>query len=848
MINQENLKKMYEGIIEGKELTTKELNIYGFNSKDLSDLIKQGILERVKRGYYSFQSIDDLFYYGKKLIAEKEYEKATECFKKCYKLDPNHSDTCFQLFLRCISEKDYETAFKYFEVLADTDNPYYSADSNFYLYLLSIITDVPDKHKEYARYLKIEDIRVDFHDKRYRDIPQQNKIRIAVLQRKFPYALKQLKDLIAQHGSLTVQDIITRALLFQAVETETISKNTLLDLAKNKSYEEIAEYLEEKQKRHDLSLTDSYTLRLVNELMNIQESHQIPEKTVFQSEKLFEAIDGNNYELALNLSESYNNKNNINSSENTINLLLSDMYSLIKQHSLSTQKIVDVIEDELVVDPEEEILYEEPILTTTNLSASASFSDVIGFLVKSDLENAFRTLRNYMESINKKDYEFLIVDLIKLSLIEKDIAFTRPMIALIYVSRGKFKFDISNYIQEFYVTLAQNRFDEARIYLDIISKSNKLGQDCILTDGLLKVLNNAEDMIDYKRNNAVLDNVENALVKSQKAVSEPKVVTTPVRTVQSFSQVELPKSTASEFVVKQTPVVLKAENNASSIETRDNEKEFLESKHEMLLNGRGMILLKPMNSERRKRIHEMVKEYPDMVSFSIGDGENRQVVLRYRPFIDEYVYVRSLVKDGKEAYHAGNYEECIESYRRLLEFGEPNENIYSMLGLAYMKIGKIELAIDYLTVATELSKQNDNRYDYTELIMFLKGEILIEDKKTYVKMSTFEFVDDMGDNYGVPNVDEIFKLVESGISIKDACEMYELNEEDINIVFLIFAKNYYSEEKYGMGDKCFKTVEKSKNKTNFVKKLLNEVRKNKNFYKNRVEVVEKRLTLTPKNK
>ena len=89
MINEENLNKMYNGLIDEKELTTKELNSYGFNSKDLTDLINDRVLERVKRGYYSFLSIDDLFYYGKQLIASKEYDKATACFKKCY--DQIHS-------------------------------------------------------------------------------------------------------------------------------------------------------------------------------------------------------------------------------------------------------------------------------------------------------------------------------------------------------------------------------------------------------------------------------------------------------------------------------------------------------------------------------------------------------------------------------------------------------------------------------------------------------------------------------------------------------------------------------------------------------------------------------------
>ena len=844
MINEENLNKLYEGIVNGNELTTKELNSYGFNSKDLADLIEQGSLERVRRGYYSFQSIDELFYYGKKLIFEKEYDKATECFKKCYELDPNHSGACFQLFLRSISKKDYESAFQYFEVLSNTENPYYSADSNFYLYLLSIITDIPDKHKEYARYLKIEDIRVDFHDKRYQDIPQQNKIRIAVLQRKFPYALKQLKDLTAQYGSLTVQDIITRTLLFQAVEAETISKNTLIELAQNKAYEEIVDYLEEKQKRHNLSLTDSYTLKLVNEIINLQETQQIPERTIFQSEKLFEAIDGNNYELALSLSEGYNAKNNINNSENTINLLLADICGMIKQISSPSQFPKDIKEDQIVAEPEEEFLYEEPITSTTNISSSASFSDVIGFLMKSDLENAFRTLRNYMESINKKEYEFLIVDLIKLSLIERDIAFTKPMIALTYVSRENFKFDISNYIQEFYVTLAQNRFDEARIYLDIISKSNKLGQDCILTDGLLQVLNNAEAMLDYKRNNLVLDNAENAFEKSQR-VSQSSANSTSVKIAKPITQIESVRVAETISVEKPAFETKKEEKTASPVETRDSEKEFIESKHELLLNGQGMVLLRPMNNERRKRIHDMVKEYPDMVSFSIGEGDNRQIVLRYKPFIDEYVDVKNLINMGNLAYKEGNYDSCIEDYLQLLQFGEPKAFVYAKLGLAYMKKWEKDIAIDYFTIATQLSKQEDGQFDFTELIASLNGLIDKEDKKPRFRMRTEDFENDIQNHYGIENLDEITSyILECGLDVETACQELGMTDEQIDTIRLIYAREFYSQGNYEKGDQFLKTVEKSKNKTKFTSKLFDEVRRNKRFYINRPSEKPQQLVLT----
>lgn len=110
-------------------------------------------------------------------------------------------------------------------------------------------------------------------------------------------------------------------------------------------------------------------------------------------------------------------------------------------------------------------------------------------------------------------------------------------------------------------------------------------------------------------------------------------------------------------------------------------------------------------------------------------------------------------------------------------------------------------------------------------------------------MDVSEFIDDMHDYYEVPNAEEIFNLVDSGISIEEACNIYNLTDEDINIIYLILAKKCYAEERYISGDSYFKVVEKSPNKTDFVKWLLNEVRKNKKFYKNRVEVIQRQYTI-----
>ena len=220
MITEDNLSKLYEDVLIGNELTTKELNSFKFNSKDLNDLIEQGIIIRVKRGLYSLKSVEKLFYYGKKLIAQKEYDKATLCFEKCFEMDPTHKGVSFQLFLRCIQNKNYEKAFEYFDIFYNNENEFYNTDSKFYLYLLSMITTLPENYRERAKHLSLNDIRVDFWDKRYDSVSSQNRIRLFAFNQKFILAIKELNKSIEEKGSFSVQDITIKTLLNQAVEEQ----------------------------------------------------------------------------------------------------------------------------------------------------------------------------------------------------------------------------------------------------------------------------------------------------------------------------------------------------------------------------------------------------------------------------------------------------------------------------------------------------------------------------------------------------------------------------------------------------------------------------------------------------
>lgn len=222
-----------------------------------------------------------------------------------------------------------------------------------------------------------------------------------------------------------------------------------------------------------------------------------------------------------------------------------------------------------------------------------------------------------------------------------------------------------------------------------------------------------------------------------------------------------------------------------------NVEEFINDKLNELKMGKSVILLKPLAGIKRRAIYKEVSKIQDMVSFSIGKGSIRRMVLRYSPNTNEFIDINSLIECGNIAYQCGNYDECIKCYKKLVIYKKPTSLVYSKLGLAYLKKGDIKEALDYLIIANELIKEEKNNiHDFTALINKLQNE-------------------------------------------QNNNKIITVNEENDIISDLLLAKNYYSNGDYTLGDSILKKVEQTKNKSKTVKLLFEEIRRNKRFYKNR---------------
>ncbi len=140
---------------------------------------------------------------------------------------------------------------------------------------------------------------------------------------------------------------------------------------------------------------------------------------------------------------------------------------------------------------------------------------------------------------------------------------------------------------------------------------------------------------------------------------------------------------------------------------------------------KGIVILPLMPKDKRMEITLNLQSYPNISTFLIGrEGEERLVIKAGRTN-EKKVNIKELVQLSKDSYAQGNYEECILANIELLRYCRFNLETYAKLGVCYFKLGNYDLALDYLTIPTEICKRENlsAAYDYSNLINYIKSII-----------------------------------------------------------------------------------------------------------------------------
>ena len=256
-------------------LTREELLYLDFTDKNIRTLVDKGILNHPKRGQYitcdSNKLVGGMYLYGEKLLEskeEKQENRGEDILEACYIINPMY--TSFELFYRCILTKNYEIALDYYKELVKTDNPYFYADLNYYLYLLSKIIDLPSEYQTYVNsfgkgenlYDAIKIPEIDFQ---YKDLQEMDPRYKAQYQRIVRNSIRwhvaeddyqAIEPLMSTFGldfneSSKKTDEIEFLLLEEAIQKDKKFQNQIESNLYDRDYDGLLARLKEKQTKED---------------------------------------------------------------------------------------------------------------------------------------------------------------------------------------------------------------------------------------------------------------------------------------------------------------------------------------------------------------------------------------------------------------------------------------------------------------------------------------------------------------------------------------------------------------------------------------------------------------------
>lgn len=442
LINFKMEKNMYDKFIDKDVLTTQDLLSLGFTSNDLTSLVQDGKIRRIKRGYYDLPIADGLLLYHKILFQEKDYERGKLALKRCLEIEPENVSINIRIMFNSLRDGNYEEVFKRLDILSNVDNKFYQSDLNMWLYLLSFSIEVPERYKDKLKNISYSDMTVLPDDLRFKDMDRENSLRSAVAKGNFYLAKKLVND----NKENKINNLITKRLVYSASSQMRKRKSEIFNLLENKEYDALVEMLEEIDGYHALPYSEKGIYLLVKDLISIIDEKTIPAISYSNTNNIQEALKNHCYYKAKELTL-IDDVNNGNKKSNLLTHVLDKVISQIEN-----------LELEMGVEP----VFDD------------SFVKIMSCFMKKDLDGVYSELDRYLEKVNKCEYKEYVVDLIKLSLLDDNMSFEEPMLTLSELGRDVYEYDPGMCRYEFYLNLNSGNYKKAAIYLDMTSMSERI--------------------------------------------------------------------------------------------------------------------------------------------------------------------------------------------------------------------------------------------------------------------------------------------------------------------------------------------------------------------------------------
>lgn len=387
-------------------------------------------------------------------------------------------------------------------------------------------------------------------------------------------------------------------------------------------------------------------------------------------------------------------------------------------------------------------------------------------------------IKEWLRNNGKLFYGKLLSNLIKIHILDNDLSFNNIYDILEIIKNGHYKIDANYYENKFRQSLSNNQMDKAFIYYKIINKYDRQrGKKLYHFIAKIKISN--KTLLDFEQ-----------------SLNETNVV--------RMEKVNTP---------------LFSENEA-----------YLKGKINSLNKDNPLVITKPMID----REIDSMKQRLDQLGFSdyltVGITGQKMLALIYRN--PRALGIHTYLDIIRESFKNKDYDRCIRYGKQLIARSNnlKAQPFYSV-GIAYLKKNDINNARNYLLVSQKLNELEKNNHDLSDFICQIEENDIL--KQRPVRMMEEEF---KTNNFEIKNFSFIlYNLIRNNYDFDRIKIDFKLSDNDLLVLKLMTAREFYSQGYYNIGDKLIKEVEKSKNKSYEVKKLLFEIPKNKKFYINRKE-------------
>ena len=530
-----------------------------------------------------------------------------------------------------------------------------------------------------------------------------------------------------------------------------------------------------------------------------------------------------NYSKVKNLLEKYNKRSQLSNNQSVLLELIDaylyinlshkvpemssdsdsfNIYSCISNNNFhSAKKMLDEHYDRIDGNRDDDIYYVllskiVKIIDSINYENEMKKKLTLDNIISMILDCDYSLVDSYLASIKKESYSFLIKNLIKLSELEKNNYFL--IATLTSISTNDYRFNINYFVSLFIKSLEKKEFDRARIMLDIISSSSHISK-VDLKNSMTKMFDMASSMCTDLLNN----NEDEANVTS---------------------------------IVDVKPTSLPFPNQSKLSNPFENKvRRLIDS----LSEDNPFVLLPPVSSEDEMDIiFNVIDSVPNVVGFAINTIDGVQTVARYNVEIDKPIDFKDELQTAIRESREGNYVESINRFKYILSRGKPSPYVFGSYGITLRNAGKIDKAIEALTIATYYAKLLNRDLDYSSVILDLTHYRYKDseyEKKPSVDLSDFN-PDDSSFGRQLPFLSDLIELVKNGeFDFDESLEKLGLSEIDKNYARLVYARDCYFVGSMDIGNRYLEMVERSSDKNSDIIKLLDEVRKNKRFYQNRLD-------------